>query len=341
MKTLSSKKINQQYLFLLIILVSVVLMLNIRQSISAPRIITMYVAIDPITNTANFFNNNFEPMENNIYQFENDQAIWLLGVDTDVIRHNRDGSIDELSSNPAYTEMIHHVGLFYSSPNRVFYDSCSADGKADHVRFLVRTASEMASINFPKGYAYKLHGGKLWPGSWIWQNPAGVSLNDKIFVRLSLKIDDASQYYRDTNFSYFETTACGTSPEFNVIPGKSKKIGVKYTTLTKRRLVLIFVHIHDHVKELKVKSNNGTVWEIEPENQYILAGHDDVGQGKVAAYPHSGNLTVNSLTAWNPGRFGPVIDAGESLWVETRYNNPHSIDIDSMAVVGYFWEAVN
>ncbi len=312
------------------------LMFVMQNSYAAASVKTRYVGIDLVDDTTSYvFDENFKQLPDNpknsktsIELLPKDNAFWYTGSTIDVIRRNDDGSIDVLSNNPAYSEMVHHMVWGYSSPNRI------RDYKCGIARPL-GAGSELSDIIFPKGYAYKMDGGVLLPVAWHWENPASVPVSEKIYLRFKINIEDNATAYQDINIDWIDTVACKSA--FIIPPGKSKKIGELYTVKTDRQIVGIFPHVHDHSKEFKLKSTHGTIRSFKPENQKIPVAHDDVGQGPTLLHVDENHLPVNGLYSWLPGDSGPIISAGETLWMESEFDNPHPIDIDNMAITTIMW----
>ncbi|MFV1984539.1 MAG: hypothetical protein ACC657_13435 [Thiohalomonadales bacterium] len=316
----------------------ITLLFVVQNLYAAQGLFTNYIKIDTVNHTAFMYDENFNQHPDNpenpktsVIVLPTNQPFWSLAQDYDVIRRNSDGSIDVLSADPAYSEMVHHMVMFYSAPNRT---------RADYTDFPApfSSGSELTSFHFPKGYGYKLDGGFLIP-EWHWQNPANKPTTEKIYLRISITIDDELNAYRDTNVDSIDVIP--VTSDFAVPPGKSKKASPKYPVDIDTRIVAVIPHIHDHAGTIKLNSDKGTLHKFKPEFQNIPVTHDDMGQGPTPLHSHKDHLPVNGLYAWTPGRYGPVIKAGESLWVESEFNNPHSRDIENMIIGTIFWEAVN
>ncbi|MFV2060132.1 MAG: hypothetical protein ACC653_05570 [Gammaproteobacteria bacterium] len=312
-----------------------VLFCNLQEAQAEQKLITAYVGVDAVENSAYAYDENFVRMPDNpvipktsYIPLPENQALWYVASNIDIVRRNDDGSIDIVSDNPAYSEMIHHLVWGYTAPNRQREFECGYP-------WLIPVGSELTNFHFPKGYAYKLDGGALFP-IWHWENPANVAAAEKIYLRFQILVDDKDAGYKDTNIDWVDTVPCVSG--FSVPPGKSKKVSPKWPVNSDRRIIAVLPHIHDHGDEIKFKSTQGTIREFKPEYQNIPVAHDDVGQGPTLLHSHKDHLPVDSLYAWTPGQYGPVIKAGDSLWLETEYDNPHDIDIDNMLIVFIFWE---
>ncbi len=315
----------------------VVLFFNLQAVHASQRLLTTYYGIDTVNNTAYAYDENFVQLPDNpqdpkssVVLFPKDKPLWYVANTFDVVRRNDDGSLDILSDDPAYSEMVHHLVWGYTAPNRTYKYQCG-------VALLMGAGSELTNFDFPKGYAFKLDGGALFP-IWHWENPANVPVSEKIYLRINVLVDDQQSDYKDTNVEWVDAQACNSG--FALAPGKTKKVTPKLQMSSDRRIVAVIPHIHDHGSKIKLMSSNGELHEFKPENQNIPVAHDDMGQGPTPIHSHKGHLPVNGLYNWTPGKYGPVIKAGESLWVKTEYNNPHSIDIDNMLINIVFWEAL-
>lgn len=314
------------------------LMFTVQNSYAASSVMTRYVAIDSVGKTSYVFDENFKQLLDNplipktsIEALPTDRALWYTGSKIDVIRRNANGSIDILSDNPAYSEMVHHIVWGYKTPNRVRNYKCK-------VARPLASGSELTDVVFPKGYAYKLDAGVLMPVAWHWSNPASVPVSEKIYVRFNIDVDDNPTAYKDVNIDWIDTVACKST--FSTPPGESKKVGELHSVTTDRRIVGIIPHIHDHSKKFKLKSSHGTIKIFKAEHQNIPVAHDDMGQGPTLWHANKHHLPVNGLSAWLPGKFGPVISAGESLWMESKFENPHPGDIDNMSIAVIMWVPV-
>jgi hypothetical protein len=334
------KILMNRFSFLIIIYSATVMVLfcNLQEVQAEQKLITAYVGVDTVDHSAYVFDENFEPMPDNpvlpktsYIPLPDNQVLWYVASNIDVVRRHDDGRIEELSDDPAYSEMIHHLVWGYSAPNRQRDFECAYP-------WLIPVGSELTNFHFPKGYAYKLDGGVLFP-IWHWENPANVAATEKIYLRFHIIVDDQDAGYKDTNIDWVDAVPCVSG--FTLHPGKSKKVTPKSLVTSDRRIVAVIPHIHDHGDEIKLKSSHGTLREFKPDYQNIPVAHDDVGQGPSLLHTHEDHLPVNGLYPWTPGQYGPVIKAGESLWLETEYNNPHAIDIDNMLITFIFWEPLS
>jgi len=318
-------------------ILAVLLILNVQTVQASQKIVTYYVGIDTVNHSAYAYDENFNQMPDNPYipnssivLLPENQALWYVASNIDVVRRNADGSIDDVSANPAYSEMVHHLVWGYTAPNRTRTFQCS-------IALLIPVGSELTNFHFPKGYAYKLEGGALVP-IWHWENPAKVDASEKIYLRFNILMDDENAGYKNTNIDWVDAVPCRSA--FAIPPGKSKKVTPKFPIDSDRRIIAVIPHIHDHGGEIKLKNNDGTLREFKPEYQNIPVAHDDMGQGPTLLHSHEDHLPVNGLYAWTPGQYGPVIKAGDSLWLESKFENPHSVDIDNMLIAFVFWEAL-
>lgn len=339
MNQLLNHKLNLAYKSkLLTSLIVLILFLIVQSSYAAQGVFTSYIGIDTVNHTAYIYNENFvqypinpENHKSSVIDFSTIPAFWSLAQSYDVVRRNNNGSIDVLSSDPAYSEMVHHVAMLYSAPNRPRNDPNDFPSPFS-------TGSELTSFFFPNGYGYKLDSGYLIL-QWHWENPANVATTENIYLRVSITVDNEPNAYINTNVD--EIDVVPVTSTFTVPPGKSKKSSPKYPVYTDRRIVAVLPHIHDHGSTIKLKNNQGTIRKFKPEYQNIPVAHDDMGQGATLLHSHKDHLPVNGLYAWTPGKNGPVIRAGDSLWVESEFNNPHPRDIDNMIIGTIFWEPVN
>ncbi len=312
-----------------------VLFCNLQEVHAAQKLLTTYVQIDTVDHSAYAYDENFVKLPDNpvipktsYLPLPENKILWYVASNIDVVRRNADSSIDVVSDNPAYSEMVHHLVWGYTAPNRQREFECAYP-------WLIQVGSELTNFHFPKGYAYKLEGGALFP-IWHWENPANVDVSEKIYLRFLVLVDDQDSGYKDTNIDWIDAVPCRSG--FAVPPGKSKKITSQPPVTSDRRIVAVIPHIHDHGGEIKLKSSHGTLREFKPEYQNIPVAHDDVGQGATLLHSHEDHLPVNGLYPWTPGQYGPIIKAGESLWLETNFENPHGVDIDNMLIAFVFWE---
>ncbi len=316
-------------------LVMLFLIFNLQAAHASQRLMTIYVGIDTVNNTAYAYDENFVQLpdypnnpKTSLMLIPENNPLWYVGSNIDVVRRNNDGSIDTVSDDPAYSEMVHHLVWVYRTPKRTRDYTCGA-------ALLVPVGSELSNFHFPKGYAYKLDSGGMIP-IWHWENPANIATTEKIFLRFNFIVDDVIGGYKDTDIDWVDAAPCVSG--FTIPPGKSKKVSPKKLVTTDRRIIAVIPHIHDHGETMKLKSSNGTLVKFKPEYQNIPVAHDDRGQGPTLLHSHPDHLPVNGLYNWTPGQYGPIIKAGESLWVETEYKNPHEIDIDNMLIAFIFWE---
>ncbi len=315
------------------------LLISIQNSIATPSLMTRYVAIDNINRTSYVFDENFVALPDNplipntsIETLPSDKILWLIGTTIDVIRRNENGSIDVVSNEPAYSEMVHHMVWGYKSENRIRDYKCG-------IARPIASGSELTNIEFPKGYAYKLHGGVLMPIAWHWENPNSIPVTEKIYLRFNISIDDAPLAYKDVNIDWIDTVTCKSA--FIVPPGEFEITGPLHAVATTRKIVAVFPHIHDHSKKIKLKSTSNTIRKFKAENQKISVAHDDMGQGPTLWHEDKNHLPVNGLYSWLPGKYGPIITAGESLWIESEFDNPHPRNIDNMAIAVIMWVPVS
>jgi len=309
-----------------------------QKSHAAETIFTTYLGIDTSKHTAFMYDENFNQYPDNpenpktsVIPLPLNFPFWTLAQNYDVVRRNENGSIDVLSNDPAYFEMVHHMVMFYSAPNRARVDITDYPAPFS-------TGSELTSFFFPKGYAYKLDGGFLVP-EWHWQNPANVPVAEKLYLRMNLTIDNGETIYRDTNVVSID--AVPVTSTFTLPPGQFEMISPKYPVSEDSRIIAVLPHIHDHGSAIKLKSKHNTIKIFIPEYQNIPVTHDDMGQGATALHSHKDHLPVNGLYAWTPGLYGPIIKANDFLIVESEFNNPHPRSIDNMIITTIFWEAVN
>jgi hypothetical protein len=321
----------------LIFSIAVMFVFNLQQAHANPRIMTFYVEIDSVDNTAYVFDESFNKLpefprnpKTSMMVFPDNEPFWYVGSNIDVVRRNSDESIDVLSDDSAYAEMIHHLVWIYSTPNRTRDYTCGA-------ALLVPVGSELTNFYFPKGYGYKIDAGVLFP-VWHWENPANVDINQKLYLRFNFIIDEQIAGYKDTNIDWVDNVPCGSS--FPIPPGESKVVSPKKLVNTDRRIIAVIPHIHDHGDDIKLKSTSETIYEFKPEYTNYPVAHDDMGQGPVLWHNDEKHLPVNGLYPWTPGKYGPIIKAGESLWIESKFKNPHAVDIDNMLIAFVFWEAL-
>jgi hypothetical protein len=304
---------------------------------AAESIFTTYIGIDTVSHTAFMYDEHFNQHPDNpenpktsVIVLPINFSFWTLAQNYDVVRRNENGSIDVLSNDPAYFEMVHHMVMFYSAPNKTRNDPNDYPAPFS-------TGSELTSFFFPKGYAYKLDGGFLVP-EWHWQNPANVPTTEKIYLRINITVDNEAITYRDTRVDSIDVIP--VTSDFAVPPGKSKKISSKYPVNVDSRIVAVIPHIHDHGNTVKLKSEHKTIHRFKPEYQKIPVTHDDMGQGATPLHSHKEHLPVNGLYAWTPGQYGPVIKSGNFLTVESKFNNPHPVNIDNMIIATIFYEVI-
>jgi len=319
----------------------IIFLLATQKSFANPSIMTRYIGIDPVNNSGYMYDDNFVQYPDNpripltsIEVFAPEKQLWMLGYDIDVVVKKADGSVDVLSDVPGYSEMVHHMVIGYKGPYRVREFQCGISRP-------IASGSELTSVKFPKGYGYKIQSGALMPIGWHWENPANVSVSN-VYLRFRLTIDNNTTAYKDTNIDWIDTVKYGPGchSDFDTLPGKSQKAGNKFLIKTKRRILYVVPHIHDHANYLQLNTESGLIQKFKPENQKIFVAHDDRGQGPTPWHKDKNHLPVNGLKPWSPGKYGPVLPAGSHLWVESTYNNPHPRIIDNMAIITILWEAV-
>ncbi|MFV1985310.1 MAG: hypothetical protein ACC657_17315 [Thiohalomonadales bacterium] len=338
MNKLLNKKPHLFFNYILLTTVTTIILLSVLQkSYASESIFTTYIGIDSVNHTAFMYDEHFEQYPENpdnpktsVIALPANFPFWSLAQNYDVVRRNDDGSIDVLSKDPAYFEMVHHMVMFYSAPNRPRADIYDYPGPFS-------TGSELTSFFFPKGYAYKLDGGYLVP-EWHWQNPANVAVTEKLYLRMNITVDNEPNAYRDTEVESIDVIP--VTSDFSIPPGKSKKISPKYPVNADSRIIAVIPHIHDHGGKIKLKSREKTIHEFKPEYQNIPVTHDDMGQGATPLHSHKAHLPVNGLYAWTPGQYGPIIKTGDFLTVESKFNNPHPRTIDNMVIATIFYEIV-
>lgn len=297
---------------------------------------TRYVRVDHMNHTAYAYDENFKRLPDNpfipgssVQVLPDGVPLWLKGATIDMVRRNPDGSVDVVSSDPAYHEMNHHMVWFYASPNRVSKDNCGID-------WPMASGSELTDIAFPSEYAYKLDGGYLVTGTWHWANPAGVPMDEEVYVRFVFHLDNSPSGYKDVYITWVGTSPC--DEEFVVPPGKYSIEGPQLPVNEYRRLVAVYPHVHDHAKYLELRHNGDKLRRFKPEYASIPVAHDDVGEGPTPMHVSSKHLPADGLTAWTPGAQGPVVAPGDTLSAFSRFRNPHERAIDNMALFVTVWE---
>jgi hypothetical protein len=78
-----------------------------------------------------------------IEAFPEGRPLWLLGFNVDVMQRHADGTIEVMSHDPAYVEMVHHLVLTSSSPTRPTVARCTHRP--------IGTGSELTTVSWPAG----------------------------------------------------------------------------------------------------------------------------------------------------------------------------------------------
>ena len=302
---------------------------------------TRYVEIEHHTHSAYVYNEAFQRLPDHpnlpgssLESFPEGKPLWFLGFNVDVVQRHDDGTIEVMSHDPAYFEMLHHLVLTYSSPNRPTVDRCTNRP--------IGTGSELTDVFWPAGYAYKMDGGAWFPSSWHWQNPTDLHPHEGIYVRLIELFDDAS-IYRDIHVTWIgsgtETEPC--EEEFGIPPGPSDRRGLPWAAPEDLRVLFVGPHTHDHVEYLEFQVNGKPLRRFIPEYAPVPVMHDDVGEGETPLHVHEDHLPSQGLPVWAPGFYGPIVKKGDQLSTYSKFNNPHERAIDNMALFGIVWEAVH
>lgn len=302
---------------------------------------TRYVRIDHHMHTAYVYDEAFHQLPDNpaipdtsIESLPEGKPLWFLGFNVDVVKRHEDGMVEVVSHDPAYFEMIHHLVITYTSPNRPNVDRCTNRP--------IGAGSELTDVSWPAGYAYKMDGGALLPSSWHWQNPANVPHHEEVYLRFIELFDDAS-IYRDTQVTWIgsgtETEPC--QEEFAIPPGKSEKHGLPVVAPEDMRLLLVVPHTHDHVKYIELRVNGQKLRRFKPVYAPVPVMHDDVGEGETPSHVHKDHLPSQGLSLWARGFYGPVVKEGDELSTYGKFKNPHSRSIDNMVLFATVWEPVS
>ncbi len=297
-----------------------------------------YVKVDHIDKTAYMFDNNFKKLVDSAYVpntsmeiFPSGKPYWYLGLKSDVIRKNGDGSIDVVTHDPRYYEMNHHFVMAYGSEKKPATDECGFSRP-------IAVGSEMTSFSFPAGYAYKMDGGVLTGGSWHWSNPAKVPTSEDIYLRFIATFDDSPKGYKDVNVSWIDMVPCSST--FAVKSGESEYTGPKQVAKEDMRIVMVLPHIHDHAKKFELLHNGKKLRKFKIGYQSVPVEHNVASGGLTPIHTDKDHLPADGMPVWKPGVFGKIIKKGDYLSVKGEFKNPHPRSIDNMLIALIFWEPV-
>lgn len=296
-----------------------------------------YVSVNHQQHTAYIYDEKFNRLTDNPYvpgtsieMLPEDQTYWMLGYTVDMIRRTPNGELEVVTSRPEFSEMNHHFVMIYNTPDRPLPQPCVLHTSP------IAVGSEFTDIILPEGYAYKLQGGALMGASWHWMNPAGLSHEEDVYIRLTYKLDTENQGYKNTHASWIGAEPC--SEDFSIPSGRSTKISPDYPVLKKQRLVLSQPHTHDHVKKMDLLYDGKKVLRVKPGYTSTYVAHDDVGEGETAWHLDKNHLPAGGLPVWSPGKDGPIFEVGSVLSVIGEFKNPHPQSIDNMLIFFNFWE---
>ena len=104
------------------------------------------------------------------------------------------------------------------------------------------------------------------------------------------------------------------------------------------RIIAVVPHIHDHSNYLEIQNNGKQLHRFESRNGALKAKHSTCGEEPIALHTSPHHLPVGGLSPWNPGKNGPVLQAGDKLNVFASYSNPHDRPIDTMIIFRIYWE---
>jgi len=349
---------------------------------AAPFTTTRYVRIDLKGHTGLMYDQAFRQLPEapgkkraSAEFFPKGKPRWYLGYDVDIVRRNSDGSVEVLSSDPAYSEMNHHISLLYFRDGRlpqergrwrkllhrgwrfvqkIFGNDQARNHKSNYVRrvcgqyplanptdfpsvcYLIGIGSEQTGFRLPKGYGIKVSGGYLKVEDWHWENPAEVSTDEEIYIRLVMHWDDNPTGYRNTYVAWLT----GDSPDFLLFlkPGSSNIDGPDYEVNQPIRIVAIYPHTHDHSRYIELRLNGKPLRRFTPRNAMIPVKHSFGEREASPLHASSGHLPVGGLTPWLPGENGLVLKAGDKLNVFGSFSNPHNRPIDNMIIFYVYWE---
>jgi hypothetical protein len=346
---------------------------------------TYYVQIDHKDHTAFIFDKDFKQLpdapenkKTSALFFEKGEVRWFLGYDSTIVRRKPDGSIQDLSSDPAYTEMNHHVVFQYfrdipQPPKRGKFKTLVKKGwkllkdksglekeKGDEETekykdkvcgqypfknysdnlfncYFMAPSSEFTKDHLPKGYGMKVNGGFFKSNNWHWDNPSGISKDEKIYVRLVMHWDDFPTGFREVYHA--RTVRDETQLTFCVEPGSSEILGKEYQVDRPIRIVSLVPHIHDHANFLELRLNGKSIHRFTPKKASIPTRHSSCdGKKPTDLHASHDHLPAGGLTPWSPGANGPTLKPGDKLQVFGSFSNPHDQPIDNMVVFRLFWE---
>jgi hypothetical protein len=366
------------------ILVGIFLNLVSVTALASPMSSTYYVQIDLKDHTAFIFDKDFKKLpdspENNKTSaifFEKGQVRWFLGNDSDIVRRNQDGSIQKLSSDPAYSEMNHHMVFHYfrdipQPPKRGKFKTLVKKGwgflkeksgvekdKVDDAKekhknkvcgefpfkdyesnslncHFMAPSSKFSNHRLPNGYGMKVNGGFIQSSDWRWDNPSGVSEDEKIYVRLVMHWDDFPTGFREIYAAQIVRDESKLS--YCVEPGSSEIQGNEYEVNRSFRIVSLIPHIRDHGNYIELRSNGNSIHRSTPKKSSIPTKHSSCGHDSIDLHASKDHLPAGGLTPWSPGANGPTFKSGDKLRVFGSFSNPHDHPIDNMIILQIFWE---
>ncbi len=197
--------------------------------------------------------------------------IWFMGVPAIRVVRGSPGSFEDVSDNPAYSEMIDHMvmGFDPETCGMVAHDPCG-----DRI-WPIAAGSDLTPYQIAINQNFRYYAmrmvqrsnspphteGLLQSAAWRWKNPASLEEED-VYIRFTLRFDlhdrnDLFSTYHDTYVSWISAEGgCGYT--FCLTTGTATKIGTPYNLMSGDHLLLLAVpHVLDHTAGLQLYKRNG------------------------------------------------------------------------------------
>jgi len=262
-------------------------------------------------------------------------VLWLLGVETHVVRRTPDGILSEpleqVEDMDRYSRANHHLVFSHVSrtkpPTEIFMDG----------QRVIAIGQEFTDLWFPAGYAYKISDGYMYPWNWHWHNFGGVPDDEEVYVQvIAYYDDDPDAGYRDLNVFWYDAQPLVS--EFCTQPGRRSYDGFRWPVLERQRVVAIMPHVHDHAEQMELVHNGQTraVFTGEFATRYTYHRSHNRCQN----YPwalEEGSLVPKTLNMWYPEE-ELIFSPGNTVMARSVYNNPHAGPLDAMAIMVTYYE---
>lgn len=296
------------------------------QTQAEPYTTTRYVRIDHKAHTAYLYDEQFVRLPDapdkhgtSVEFLPEASSRWFLGSEVDVVRRSHDASIQIVSTDPAYSEMVHHFYMRFFTANstpggwqsvKSFFrpywhyarslwcrvtlsctiGDCSVSQWVKPETWFLVTGSELTDYHLPSGYGFRVDGDYIRPDNWHWENPAGVPQEEEVYLRLVIYWDNDPSAYRDTYVTYILADPCWKHKfTFCVKPGMDSKAGPEYKVDKTVRLLGVLPHVHDHSDYIELRLNGQKLYRFVAEKDAVPVAHEICTLAETVVHPEIGH----------------------------------------------------